>query len=152
GDPDPQRRPHRGRCGEGGRGHPRAPGPAPRRGPGPRGGHPWMAHPRATAKGGTRRMTERIDVDGLPSRTLVAGRDRAHARAMLRAVGLTDEDFEKPLIGIANTWAETTPCNYHRRELAEAVKVGVREAGGTPLEFNTVVVSDGISMGTEGMK
>jgi dihydroxy-acid dehydratase len=71
---------------------------------------------------------------------------------MLRAVGLTDEDFEKPLIGIANTWAETTPCNYNLRELAEAVKVGVREAGGTPLEFNTIVVSDGISMGTEGMK
>ena len=97
-------------------------------------------------------MTERIAVDGLPSRTLVAGRDRAHARAMLRAVGLTDDDFQKPLIGIANTWAETTPCNYHLRDLAEAVKVGIREAGGTPLEFNTVVVSDGISMGTEGMK
>ena len=97
-------------------------------------------------------MTERIDVEGLPSRTLVAGRDRAHARAMLRAVGLTDEDFEKPLIGIANTWSETTPCNYSLRELAEAVKIGIREAGGTPLEFNTIVVSDGISMGTEGMK
>ena len=97
-------------------------------------------------------MSERTSVEGLPSRTLVAGRDRAHARAMLRAVGLSDEDFEKPLIGIANTWAETTPCNYHLRELAESVKVGIREAGGTPLEFNTVVVSDGISMGTEGMK
>ena len=97
-------------------------------------------------------MSQRVSVEGLPSRTLVAGRDRAHARAMLRAVGLTDEDFEKPLIGIANTWAETTPCNYSLRELAEAVKVGVREAGGTPLEFNTVVVSDGITMGTEGMK
>lgn len=93
-----------------------------------------------------------IDLAGLPSRTLVEGRDRAHARAMLRAVGLSDEDFQKPLIGIANTWAETTPCNYHLRELAESVKIGVREAGGTPLEFNTVVVSDGISMGTEGMK
>src|SRR5690606_3919058 len=93
-----------------------------------------------------------IDLAGLPSRTLVEGRDRAHARAMLRAVGLSDEDFQKPLIGIANTWAETTPCNYHLRELAEAVKQGVREAGGTPLEFNTVVVSDGITMGTEGMK
>ena len=93
-------------------------------------------------------MTERIDVEGLPSRTLVAGRDRAHARAMLRAVGLTDEDFEKPLIGIANTWAETTPCNYNLRELAEAVKVGIREAGGTPLEFNTVVVSDGTTTRT----
>lgn len=88
----------------------------------------------------------------LPSRTITAGRDRAGARAMLRAVGLSDEDFEKPLIGIANTWTETTPCNYHLRQLAEWVKEGVRMAGGVPLEFNTVVVSDGITMGTEGMK
>jgi dihydroxy-acid dehydratase len=88
----------------------------------------------------------------LPSRTILAGRDRAPARAMLRAVGLIDADFEKPLIGIANTWSETTPCNSHLRELAEWVKEGVREAGGTPLEFNTVVISDGITMGTEGMK
>ncbi|MEX2584214.1 MAG: dihydroxy-acid dehydratase [Gemmatimonadota bacterium] len=88
----------------------------------------------------------------LPSRTLLSGRDRAPARAMLRAVGLSDDDFDKPLIGIANTWAETTPCNSHLRQLAEWVKEGVRMAGGTPLEFNTVVVSDGITMGTEGMK
>ncbi|HEU4754779.1 MAG TPA: dihydroxy-acid dehydratase, partial [Armatimonadota bacterium] len=92
------------------------------------------------------------DREQYPSRTLLAGRDRAAARAMLRAVGLTDEDFRKPLIGIANTWAETTPCNYSLREVAEAVKIGVREAGGVPLEFNTVVISDGITMGTEGMK
>jgi dihydroxy-acid dehydratase len=92
------------------------------------------------------------DREKYPSRTLLAGRDRAAARAMLRAVGLTDEDFHKPLIGIANTWAETTPCNYSLREVAEAVKIGVREAGGVPLEFNTVVISDGITMGTEGMK
>ena len=97
-------------------------------------------------------MTDRVSLDQLPSRALVAGRDRAHARAMLRAVGLTDDDFEKPIIGVANTWAETTPCNYHLRDLAESVKAGIREAGGTPLEFNTVVVSDGITMGTEGMK
>ncbi len=98
-------------------------------------------------------MTERRHVlADLPSRTLLAGRDRAAARAMLRAVGLSDEDFERPLIGIANTWAETTPCNSHLRQLAEWVKEGVRAAGGTPLEFNTVVVSDGITMGTEGMK
>ncbi|MBW3629941.1 MAG: dihydroxy-acid dehydratase [Gemmatimonadetes bacterium] len=97
-------------------------------------------------------MTTRRTLDQLPSRTILAGRDRAPARAMLRAVGLTDEDFEKPLIGIANTWAETTPCNYNLRELAEYVKEGVRAAGGTPLEFNTIVVSDGITMGTEGMK
>jgi dihydroxy-acid dehydratase len=71
---------------------------------------------------------------------------------MLRAVGLTDEDFEKPLIGIANTWSETTPCNSHLREVAAWVAEGVRAAGGTPLEFNTVVVSDGITMGTPGMR
>ena len=97
-------------------------------------------------------MSPRKTLDQLQSRTIIAGRDRAPARAMLRAVGLTDEDFEKPLIGIANTWTETTPCNYNLRELAESVKEGVRAAGGTPLEFNAVVVSDGITMGTEGMK
>src|SRR5690606_40186767 len=70
------------------------------------------------------------------SSVIVDGRDRAAARAMLRAVGLTDEDFRRPLIGIANTWAEVTPCNVHLRALAERVKEGVREAGGTPLEFN----------------
>jgi dihydroxy-acid dehydratase len=71
---------------------------------------------------------------------------------MLRAVGLTDEDFGRPLIGVANTWAETTPCNSHLRELGAWVKEGIRQAGGTPLEFNTVVVSDGITMGTPGMR
>ena len=71
---------------------------------------------------------------------------------MLRACGLRDEDFAKPLIGIANTWIEIGPCNYHLRELAEHVKAGVRAAGGTPLEFNTVSISDGITMGTEGMR
>jgi dihydroxy-acid dehydratase len=88
----------------------------------------------------------------LPSRTLIEGPSRAAARAMLRAVGLEDEDFEKPLIGVANTWSETTPCNAHLREVGEWVKEGVREAGGTPLEFNSIVVSDGIAMGTQGMK
>ena len=88
----------------------------------------------------------------LPSRTVLEGPDRAPARSMLRAVGLKDADFERPLIGVANTWSETTPCNYHLRTVAEWVKEGVREAGGTPLEFNTVVVSDGITMGTPGMK
>lgn len=97
-------------------------------------------------------MSDPIVMPDLPSRALVSGRDRAHARAMLRAVGMTDADFEKPLIGIANTWSETTPCNSHLRQLAEHVKEGVREAGGAPLEFNTVVISDGITMGTEGMK
>src|SRR5881392_3502917 len=71
---------------------------------------------------------------------------------MLRACGLTDDDFQKPLIGVANTWIEIGPCNYHLRELAEHVKAGIRAAGGTPLEFNTVSISDGITMGTEGMR
>ena len=86
------------------------------------------------------------------SLALTEGPDRAPARAMLRAVGLTDDDFTRPLIAVANTWSEITPCNYHLRDLAASVKQGIREAGGTPIEFNTIVVSDGISMGTEGMK
>ena len=86
------------------------------------------------------------------SRDLTEGPGRAPARAMLRAVGLTDEDLSRPLIAIANTWSEITPCNSHLRQLAENVKAGVRAAGGTPIEFNTIVVSDGITMGTEGMK
>src|SRR6476646_3858907 len=77
---------------------------------------------------------------------------RAAARAMLRAVGLTDDDFTKPLIGVANTWIEIGPCNYHLRDLAVHVKDGIRAAGGTPMEFNTVSISDGITMNTEGMK
>src|SRR5271165_2344173 len=71
---------------------------------------------------------------------------------MLRASGLRDDDFAKPLIGVANTWIEIGPCNYHLRELAADVKAGIRAAGGTPLEFNTVSISDGITMGTEGMR
>ncbi len=86
------------------------------------------------------------------SHTLIDGANRAGARAMLRACGLRDEDFAKPLVGVANTWIEIGPCNYHLRELAEHVKAGVRAAGGTPLEFNTVSISDGITMGTEGMR
>ncbi len=86
------------------------------------------------------------------SRDLTEGPGRAPARAMLRAVGLRDEDFSKPLVAVANTWSEVTPCNMHLRDLAASVKAGIREAGGVPLEFNSVVVSDGISMGTEGMK
>ncbi|HEV2129233.1 MAG TPA: dihydroxy-acid dehydratase [Thermomicrobiales bacterium] len=86
------------------------------------------------------------------SRTLYDGNDRAGARAMMKAVGFTDEDLGKPIIGIANTWIETMPCNYNLRRLAEAVKKGVRATGGTPMEFNTVAISDGVTMGTEGMK
>ena len=83
---------------------------------------------------------------------LTEGPTRAGARAMLRAVGFTREDLRKPIIGIANTWTEIGPCNFHLRTLAEAVKQGVRDAGGTPMEFNTVTISDGITMGTQGMK
>ncbi len=86
------------------------------------------------------------------SRTLVAGNDRAAARAMLKAIGLTDADLAKPLIGIANTWTEVGPCNFHLRRLAHKLKEGIRAAGGTPFEFNTISISDGITMGTEGMK
>lgn len=86
------------------------------------------------------------------SDTIKSGTSRAPARAMLKATGLTDEDLAKPLVAVANTWTEAGPCNFHLRGLAEKVKEGVRKAGGTPLEFNTIVVSDGISMGTEAMK
>ena len=96
-------------------------------------------------------MTNQNDLRG-PSHTLLDGPDRAAARAMLFATGLTDEDLSKPLIGIANTWIEIGPCNFHLRRLSAKVKEGIRAAGGTPLEFNTIAVSDGISMGTEGMK
>ena len=86
------------------------------------------------------------------SRTITEGRDRAGARSMLKAIGFTDADLAKPIVGIANTWIETMPCNYHLRELAAKVKEGVRAAGGTPMEFNTIAISDGVTMGTEGMK
>src|SRR3954453_9378485 len=86
------------------------------------------------------------------SGALTDGDSRAPARAMLRAVGLTDDDFTRPLIGVANTWIEIGPCNYHLRDLAAQVKDGIRQAGGTPLEFNTVSISDGITMGSEGMR
>src|SRR6201995_3694405 len=88
----------------------------------------------------------------LHSIALTEGPNRAGARAMLRSIGFTREDLAKPIIGIANTWTEIGPCNFHLRDIAEAVKQGVREAGGTPMEFNTVTISDGITMGTEGMK
>ncbi len=97
-------------------------------------------------------MTARdIDIRS-QSRILLDGPDRSAARAMLRATGLSDEDLSRPLIGVANTWIEIGPCNFHLRRLAEKVKDGIRAAGGTPLEFNTIAISDGISMGTEGMK
>ncbi len=86
------------------------------------------------------------------SHVITEGRDRAGARSMFKAIGFTDADLAKPLVGIANTWIETMPCNFHLRQLAEKVKAGVRAAGGTPMELNTIAISDGETMGTEGMK
>ena len=86
------------------------------------------------------------------SRGITDGRDRAPARAMFKAVGFTDDDLRKPLIGVANTWIETMPCNFHLRRLSSKVKEGIRAAGGTPMEFNTIAISDGETMGTEGMR
>src|SRR5512132_4322835 len=88
----------------------------------------------------------------LQSHIITQGRDRAPARAMLKGIGFTDEDLAKPIIGVANTWIETMPCNYNLRELAVKVKEGIRAAGGTPMEFNTIAISDGVTMGTQGMK
>ncbi len=86
------------------------------------------------------------------SHALTDGPDRAAARAMLKAVGFTDDDLAQPLIGVATSWIETMPCNLNQRRLAESVKEGIRSAGGTPMEFNTIAISDGVSMGSEGMK
>jgi dihydroxy-acid dehydratase len=86
------------------------------------------------------------------SAALTDGPDRAPARSMLKAIGFTDDDLAKPLIGVATTWIETMPCNFNQRRLAESVKVGIRAAGGTPMEFNTIAISDAVTMGTKGMK
>jgi dihydroxy-acid dehydratase len=86
------------------------------------------------------------------SRALTEGPHRAAARAYLKGIGYDDEDLAKPIIGVASTWIETMPCNFHLRALAAKVKEGIREAGGTPMEFNTIAISDGITMGTSGMK
>src|SRR5215468_7793563 len=86
------------------------------------------------------------------SRILLDGRDRAPARSYLKAIGFGDDALARPIVGIANTWTETMPCNFNLRRLAEHVKHGVRAAGGTPMEFNTIAISDGVTMGTEGMK
>ena len=86
------------------------------------------------------------------SRGITEGRDRAGARAMFKAIGFTDADLSRPLIGVANTWIETMPCNFHLRRLSAKVKEGIRAAGGTPMEFNTIAISDGETMGTEGMR
>ena len=86
------------------------------------------------------------------SRTILEGRDRAPARSFLKGMGYSDEDLSKPIVGVAHSWIETMPCNYTHRHLAQKVKEGIREAGGTPMELNTVAISDGITMGTQGMK
>ena len=86
------------------------------------------------------------------SRTILEGRDRAPARSFLKGMGYSDEDLNKPIVGVAHSWIETMPCNYTHRHLAQKVKDGIREAGGTPMELNTVAISDGITMGTQGMK
>jgi dihydroxy-acid dehydratase len=88
----------------------------------------------------------------LQSYTITQGKDRAAARSQLKAIGFTDEDLKKPIIGIANTWIGTMPCNFKLRDLAVKVAEGIRKAGGTPMEYNTIAISDGITMGTEGMK
>ncbi|MGA8367814.1 MAG: dihydroxy-acid dehydratase [Candidatus Acidiferrales bacterium] len=88
----------------------------------------------------------------MQSDTIKKGIARAPARAMLKATGLTDADLAKPLVAVANTWSDVTPCNLHLRALAEKIKEGIRAAGGTPIECNTIIISDGITMGTEGMK
>ena len=86
------------------------------------------------------------------SSVLLAGRDRAAARSYLKGIGYSDEDLAKPIIGVANTWTETMNCNLGLRDLAVHVKAGIRAAGGTPMEFNTIAISDGITNGVEGMK
>ncbi|MEA2461044.1 MAG: dihydroxy-acid dehydratase [Actinomycetota bacterium] len=86
------------------------------------------------------------------SAALTDGPDRAPARAMLKGIGFTDEDLARPIIGVSTTWIETMPCNYNQRELAQHVKKGIRDAGATPMEFNTISISDGVTMGTEGMR
>ena len=86
------------------------------------------------------------------SRVITEGRDRAAARSYLKGIGLTDDDIKKPIIGVASTWIGTMPCNLNLRALAQKVMQGIREAGATPQEFNTIAISDGITMGTEGMK
>src|SRR6201997_3812442 len=86
------------------------------------------------------------------SHTITDGRDRAPARSMLKAIGFTDEALGKPTVGAGKTRIETMPCNFHLRKLADHVNAGIRAAGGTPMELNTIAISDGVTMGSEGMK
>jgi dihydroxy-acid dehydratase len=93
-----------------------------------------------------------VDIPRTRSRSIIEGPDRAPARSYLYSIGFTDEDLRKPIVGVANTWIGTMPCNFHLRRLSEKVMEGIRAAGGTPMEYNTIAISDGITMGTEGMK
>src|SRR5262245_47350021 len=86
------------------------------------------------------------------SHVMTDGRNRAPARSFFKAVGFTDQDLQRPIVGVGTCWIETMPCNYNHRELAAKVKAGIRAAGGTPMEFNTIAISDAETMGTEGMK
>src|SRR5438045_7970329 len=112
---------------------------------------PSAATPRGGALAGPPEEATRMDPRH-KSRLILDGPDRAPARSYFKAIGFSDADLARPIVGIANTWTETMPCNFNLRRLAEHVKRGVREAGGTPMEFNTIAISDGITMGTEGMK
>ena len=114
--------------------------------------HPTVRLPRRHPTMSTLPYDRPSDPAKRHSAALTDGPDRAGARAMLKAVGFTDEDLAKPIVGVATSWIETMPCNLNQRRLATFVKEGIRAAGGTPMEFNTVAVSDGVSMGTEGMK
>src|ERR1041384_482939 len=127
--------------------------------PAPRPRAPCPAVPKlrampTTSGNGSRPLPYDRPTDGAKrhSHALTDGPDRAPARAMLKAIGFTDDDLARPLVGVATTWIETMPCNFNQRRLAEFVKEGIRAGGGTPMEFNTISVSDGVSMGTEGMK
>src|SRR5207237_6355387 len=110
-----------------------------------------VSTPESAPQAGCRRSRRRLAFT-MTSNPLTTGPHRAGARAMLKAVGFSDADLKQPLIGIANTWIEIGPCNLHLRDLAQYIKEGVRARGATPMEFNTVSISDGITMGTEGMR
>src|SRR5256886_7971570 len=111
-------------------------------------GTPVRRSPRISPKLRFARMPSR----DLPGRTLCPGRDRAGAGSFLHAIGLPAADINKPFVGVSNCWLETMPCNFGLRELAAPLKAGIRAAGANPMEFNTIAISDGITMGTEGMK
>src|SRR5439155_13784583 len=120
-------------------------------------GAPRPRRGRGTARcGGSARVTDPYARESDPAKrhsaALTNGVDRAPARAMLKGIGLDDEALARPLVGISTTWIETMPCNWNQRELARHVRRGILDAGGTPVEFNTIAVSDGVSMGTEGMR